>query len=163
MRSSRGASSQIMPAVENPTSPSLMLCSSRRTKARRSLRHSQASTGCSSVAAPLGLGGRGADGAGRCTELGESDRTRSLIYQNRPLASFKYDGTRQLHDPHANILSKWLRRARNPHMGAASAATSAPAGGSSESLITDCQSPTQSDLRMPQMPNRCRSAERAQD
>ena len=33
------------------------------------------------------------------------------------VTAVKYDGTRQLHDLSANRLSKWLRRAKIPHMG----------------------------------------------
>ena len=33
------------------------------------------------------------------------------------MAGVKYDGTRQLHDFLVDLLSKWLRRAKIPHMG----------------------------------------------
>ena len=35
----------------------------------------------------------------------------------KTVTDVKYDGTRQLHDLLVNLLSKWLRRAKIPHMG----------------------------------------------
>ena len=37
----------------------------------------------------------------------------------KTVTGVKYDGTRQLHDPLAILLSKWLRRAKIQHMGSA--------------------------------------------
>ena len=34
----------------------------------------------------------------------------------KTVTGVKYDGTRQLQDPLANLLSKWLRRAEIPHI-----------------------------------------------
>ena len=61
----------------------------------------------------------------------------------------KYGDIRQLQDLPISLLSKWLRRFKNPHMGAAQVATNAPARGTSPSSTTDSTSSTPTALSMP--------------
>ena len=46
-------------------------------------------------------------------------RVDAYGYSLKTVTGVKYDGARQLHDLLANQLSKWLRRAKIPHMGGA--------------------------------------------
>ena len=67
----------------------------------------------------------------------------------KTVTGVKHDGTGQLQDLLANLLSKWLRRAKIPHMGSAGGFKSALARGSSLSSSTNSQSSTPKALPMP--------------